>query len=57
MPVGSIDFIAYLLGNYSSTSDVLLSINKLEIIGIEDEVTNTIAPLHWFVVDKTGTGV
>ncbi len=57
VPVGSIDFIAYLLGNYSSTSDVLLNINKLEIIGIEDEVTNTIAPLHWFVVDKTGTGV
>lgn len=52
--VASIDFLHYILGSYSSVHELSERIHTLSIAGITDPVTNTIAPLHWIVTDKSG---
>lgn len=55
--VGSVNVVNYFLGNFSSVKEILFKINSMEIIGVKDPVTNTVAPLHWFVVDQSGASI
>ncbi len=52
--IASIDIINYILGNCSDIQDVIKRYNSINIIGVEDSVTNSVAPLHWIFVDKKG---
>lgn len=52
--IASIDIINYILGNCSDVQDVIKTLNNINIIGVEDSVTNSVAPLHWIFVDKKG---
>lgn len=52
--IASIDIINFVLGNCSDVQDVIKILNNINIIGVEDSVTNSIAPLHWIFVDKKG---
>lgn len=53
-PIAAFDFLHYILGRCSSIKDLKTWIQTIAIIGLPDPVTQTIAPLHWIVVDKTG---
>lgn len=55
--IGSTEVVAYLLGECSSITDVIQVFHQLTIVGLEDAITKTVAPLHWFVVDKTGRAI
>lgn len=52
--IASLEVVNYLLGNCANTKEVIQTMPTLEIIGIQDEITNSIAPLHWIVSDKYG---
>lgn len=50
--VGSIEMVHFLLGHCKDVPEVLEILKEIEIIGIEDPITNSVAPLHWYVIDK-----
>ncbi len=50
--VGSTELVHFLLGYCCDVDEVIEILNKIQIIGIEDEITSSIAPLHWIIVDK-----
>lgn len=52
--IGSIDLVNFLLGNCIDIQEVISTIKDINIIGVEDSITHSVAPLHWIVADKTG---
>jgi len=52
--IASIDIINFVLGNCSDVQDAIKTLNNINIIGVEDSVTNSVAPLHWIFVDNKG---
>ncbi len=53
-PIASYDVLQYILGNCDSLAQLPSLLQELQIIGMEDPVTKSIAPLHWIVSDKMG---
>lgn len=53
-PIASIELVIFLLGNCNNIENVIKTMKTVDIIGVKDSVTNTIAPIHWIVVDKFG---
>lgn len=52
--IASIDVVLFLLGMCSSTKHAVSILHNIDIIGTEDAITKTVAPLHWIVCDKHG---
>ncbi|TQI69051.1 choloylglycine hydrolase family protein [Clostridium sp. KNHs216] len=53
-PVASLDFLHYMLGRCGSVEDLKRLIPHISLIGLQDPVTRTVAPLHWIATDKGG---
>ncbi|MGL4106940.1 choloylglycine hydrolase family protein [Clostridium sp. LP20] len=56
-PIGSLDFLHYILGSCSSVDDLKGLLKNISIIGQEDPVTKIAAPLHWIATDRSGKSV
>lgn len=52
--IASIDIMNFVLGNCSDVKDAIRTLNNINIVGVEDSVTNSVAPLHWILIDKSG---
>jgi choloylglycine hydrolase len=52
--IASFDFLHYILGRCASIQDLRMVLSNISIVGMPDPVTQTIAPLHWIAVDRTG---
>lgn len=52
--IASINFLHYILGKCSSINDLPNVLKSIHIVGMEDPITNTVAPLHWIATDKSG---
>lgn len=52
--IASLDFLQYILGRCSSVDDLKDLLKNICIVGIEDPVTKTTAPLHWIATDRSG---
>lgn len=57
MPIASLDFLHYILGQCSSVKDLKALLKNITIVGVKDPVTNTVAPLHWVATDRSGKSV
>lgn len=55
--IASLDFLHYILGSCSSLEDLNTLLENISIVGVEDPVTRTTAPLHWIATDKSGKSV
>lgn len=53
--VAAIELVAFLLGQCSCVSEAASLLNTIKIIGTPDTITDSIAPLHWILADKTGS--
>lgn len=53
-PIASIDFLHYILGRCACVKDLYQLLPMISVVGIPDPITNTIAPLHWIVTDRSG---
>lgn len=53
-PIASYDVLQYILGNCGSLAQLPSLLQELQLIGMEDPITKSVAPLHWIVSDKTG---
>ncbi len=52
--IDSVNIVKFLLGNCSNIDEACFLLYNTSIIGIKDNITNTIAPLHWIIVDSNG---
>lgn len=52
--IASFDFLHYILGRCASVKDLTDVLKNMAIIGQEDPVTGTVAPLHWIAADRSG---
>lgn len=52
--IASFDFLHYMLGRCADIHDLRQMLENLSIVGFEDPVTQTVAPLHWMAVDRSG---
>ncbi|OAK71988.1 linear amide C-N hydrolase [Lederbergia galactosidilytica] len=55
--IASLDFLHYLLGHCSSIDDLQALLANIQIVGLPDPVTQTVAPLHWIATDRSGGSV
>ena len=53
-PVASVDFLHYILGKCASVDELGTLLQKVSLIGLQDPVTETVAPLHWIAADANG---
>ncbi len=53
-PIAAIDFLHYILGRCASVDDLPVLLKDIRIVGVEDPVTKSAAPLHWIAVDRRG---
>jgi Penicillin V acylase and related amidases len=52
--VASYDVLHYILGSCASVEDFCAQVNHIQIVGVTDPLTQTVAPLHWIVTDRSG---
>lgn len=52
--IDSLQVVSFLLGNCQNTQEVRSLLQQSDIIGIEDPITHSVAPLHWIVYDQSG---
>lgn len=55
--IASFDFLHYILGNCANVEELKRVVKQIRIVGVEDPVTKTVAPLHWIAVDRSGNCV
>lgn len=54
-PVAALELVNFLLGQCSCTQHAVSLLHTIRIIGVKDAVTDSVAPLHWIIADKTGS--
>lgn len=52
--IAAIELVKFLLGMCASVSQAESMMQNITIIGVEDSLTNSVAPLHWMITDKSG---
>ena len=51
--IESLDMVNFLLGNCSNVEEAFMLLKNTCIIGVKDNITNSFAPLHWIIADKS----
>lgn len=52
--IDSIEVVNFILGNCTDIKEAYWLLKNVNIVGVTDSITNSIAPLHWIIVDKQG---
>lgn len=52
--LASLELVRFLLSFCASLDEVVAIMPKIQLVGIKDPITNSIAPLHWIVSDRSG---
>lgn len=52
--IAAIELVNFLLGMCVSVEHAVKVLETVQILGVEDPVTNSVAPLHWIMSDKSG---
>ena len=50
----ALELVNFMLGLCASVSEAVSLLRTIRIVGVKDSVTNSVAPLHWIVTDKSG---
>ena len=53
-PIASIELMHFLLSQCTDVDDAAEILRTIRIVGMEDPVTESVAPLHWIMADKSG---
>lgn len=54
VPIAAIELVHYLLGTCASVEQAASALRSIQIVGVKDAVTNSVAPLHWILADRKG---
>ena len=52
--ITALELTGFLLGLSASVEEAASILRTIRIVGAQDSITGTIAPLHWLVADRTG---
>lgn len=52
--ISAIELVPFLLSQCADIPQAASLLQKIRIVGIEDPVTNSVAPLHWLIADRSG---
>lgn len=52
--IPALDFLHYVLGSCTSLDDLRLLLTESMLVGIQDSLTGTVAPIHWMFTDLSG---
>lgn len=52
--IASTELVGFLLGLCASVEEAVSLLSALRIVGLEDPVTHSVAPLHWILTDRSG---
>ena len=52
--VPALDFLHYVLGLCASLDDLRELLADITLVGLQDKLTGTVAPLHWIFTDLSG---
>lgn len=52
--IAAVELVHFLLGLSASVEQAATLLRNITIIGTEDPVTQSIAPLHWIMADQSG---
>lgn len=52
--LAAVEVVNFLLGLCASVEQAASMLRTVRIVGVEDAVTGSVAPLHWMIADKTG---
>lgn len=50
----ALELVNFLLSECASVEDAQAMLPTIQIVGVKDAVTNSIAPLHWIIADHSG---
>lgn len=53
-PIAAIELMHFLLSQCTDVDDAAEILHTIRIVGMEDPVTGSVAPLHWMIADKSG---
>ncbi len=53
-PVAAVELVHFLLGSCGSVEDAAQMLDSIEIVGVKDSITQSVAPLHWIMADESG---
>lgn len=54
LSIAAIELVGFLLGLCASVDHAANLLRSIRIVGAEDSVTHSVAPLHWIMADKSG---
>ncbi|MEG0577287.1 MAG: linear amide C-N hydrolase [Bacilli bacterium] len=54
LSISALEVTKLLLSTCANVEDAICLLRTVRIVGIEDEVTQSIAQLHWIIADKSG---
>lgn len=54
LSLAATELVRFLLGMCASVEQAASALRSVRIVGVKDAVTNTVAPLHWIMADKSG---
>lgn len=54
MPIAALELVSFLLATSSCVEQAAAILRTICIVGVQDTITGTIAPLHWMIADATG---
>ncbi len=52
--IAALELVKFLLGLSASVSEAVSLLQTIRIVGVKDAVTNSVAPLHFIITDKSG---
>ena len=52
--ISSLELVHFLTALCASVEQATYLLNSIQIVGVQDPVTNSIAPLHWILTDRSG---
>lgn len=53
IPIAAFELVYYLLSQCQTVEEVQKILETIRIVGVEDDVTHTVAPLHWIMNDQS----
>lgn len=52
--IAAFEVVKFLLSQCATVDEAAVMIKQVQIVGVGDPVTRTVAPLHWIIADKSG---
>lgn len=52
--IAALELVSFMLGLCASADQAVALLKTIRIVGVTDSVTQSVAPLHWIIADKSG---